>query len=231
MPIQELLHWLAGIIVGAIATLLIQELLPERAKNKIRITARKFKLVFIDRKVPARLIWKYSVGARIQDVEVFAENLRRALLAVGFNAVGSRVINVEVQDGSRYEVILGYEDEESELLSIHIEAEEEFSVKRLEEDLLIATGNEYIKKLLNVVKQAIRGLEHPADIVEPELYMELQLKGLSSLSMLVEGLGIRLALADSRYKLVVSESGVSLLVIGFTRELLGLLRNLVLLYA
>ncbi len=231
MLIQEIFHWLAGALIGAIATLLVQEFMPERAKNKIRITAKKLRLIIADAKIPARLIWKYSLGARVHNIEAFAEALKKALLRAGFNVSGLQVITAEAQDGTRYEVTLNYDEEEPELLSIHIEAREELSAKRLEGDLLVATKNERIEALLKAIGESVRTLEDYAGSVEPEFYIELQLKGLSSLSMLVEGLGIRLALADSKYNLVISESGVSLLVKGFTHELLGLLRNLILLYA
>lgn len=231
MPMQEVFQWLAGALIGAIATLLVQEFMPERVKNKIRITAKKLKLTIADTKIPAKLIWKYSLGARVHNIEAFAEALKKALLQAGFNVSGLQVITAEARDGSRYEVILNYDEEGPELLSIHIEAREELSAKRLEGDLLVATKNEHIKELLKAIGESIRTLEDYAGLAEPELYIELQLKGLSSLSMLVEGLGIKIVLADSKYNLVISESGVSLLVKGFTHELLGLLRNLILLYA
>lgn len=212
-----------GAIIGALLSEAFRHLIPEEFKQQISFYVRQIRLAIRDRHVNATFSWEFRIYQYIDNIDNVVKELKLELERFGFIVNGDLIINLEKKDRKIGTLIIDYYDDERKLYSIQFSVRKSLSVRGLEGDILSTIDEPNIKTVLRV-------LEKRFDL-HPRLYLEIVLNGLSNLSVLVKDLGIRFALVNSKFKLQIGSDKVSMMIDGFTKELLGILRRIIILYA
>lgn len=226
-------------LAGAVSTILFQEIIPNKVKYRLKLKIREIKAVLFNTRIRAKFIWKYNIinkDINIKDIDEFSNDLKRRIAEIGLNTKGTYTITAEKQGETPYyiEISINFIEDEQRLLSVQVTTERELSLRHFERDILVVIDDPIHRKLLSIISETLEKYSSKEGRVSKyhlDRFMELHLRQLSSLSLLTEDLGIRLALVDSKYKLLIGRNDVSLRIEGFTEELLGLLRMVALLFA